>query len=134
MLACNRCMGRSGTHTATMLLATVIGKITSFYKSASQSYFDNASQSSVVSPGSNGLGVSLGAYQVNPEDGRWLELEILARELKKLEEVYSRFRDVCTELSEDPEVSRAMIGYLGQTLGSTLEVVSHNRKGDFGYA
>lgn len=117
-----------------MLLATVIGKITSFYKSASQSYFDNASQSSVVSPGSNGLGVSLGAYQVNPEDGRWLELEILARELKKLEEVYSRFRDVCTELSEDPEVSRAMIGYLGQTLGSTLEVVSHNRKGDFGYA
>lgn len=80
-----------------------------------------------------GLGVSLGAYTVNGEDSRWLELEILARELRKLDEVYSTFRDVCTELSEDPEVSKAMIGYLGKGLTSTIQVVSH-RKGDMSYS
>ncbi|KAJ9156300.1 Transcription factor [Pleurostoma richardsiae] len=127
MLACARCMNRSGSHTATMLLATVIGKITSFYKNASQSYFENGGPH--AAPSATGLGVSLGAYQVNGEDGRWLELEILARELRKLQEVYARFREVCADLSDDPEVSKAMIGYLNHNLGSTLEVVSH-RKGD----
>jgi hypothetical protein len=143
MLSCSRCMSRSGTHTAAMLLATVIGKITSFYKNASHSYFDHANALNgfgVPNPmhthgasspgGSSGLGISLGAYQVNGEDGRWLELEILARELRKLEEVYARFREVCADLSEDPEVSKAMIGYLGQTLGSTLEVIQHSRRSD----
>ncbi|KAF4812765.1 Monodictyphenone cluster transcription factor [Colletotrichum siamense] len=153
MLSCNRCMSRSGTHTAAMLLATVIGKITSFYKNASHTYFENGSgggsmmggmgSSSVAaamnqlnSPGAvavGGLGVSLGAYTLGGEDGRWLELEILNRELRKLEEVYAQFREVCADLSEDPEVSKAMIGYLGHNLGTTLEVVSH-RKGDMSYA
>lgn len=132
MLACPRCMSRSGTHTAAMLLATVIGKITSFYKNASQSYFENGATHSAI-PGVPGLGVTIGAYQINGEDGRWLELEILARELRKLEEVYAQFREVCSDLSEDQEVSRAMIGYLGQNLGSTMEVVSH-RKGNMGFA
>lgn len=78
----------------------------------------------------NNLGVSFGVYHLNGEDGRWLELEILARELHKLEEVYARFREVvCTDFSDVPEVTKAMIGYLGQNLGSTLEVISH-RKGD----
>jgi hypothetical protein len=128
-----------------MLLATVIGTITSFYKNASQSYFDHEGSSSVqmasqisaapmtTSHGLTGLGVSLGAYTVNSEDSRWLELEILARELRKLEEVYASFREVCSELSEDPEVSKAMLGYLGQNLGSTMQVVTH-RKGDIGYS
>ncbi|KAK3989306.1 hypothetical protein QBC44DRAFT_370261 [Cladorrhinum sp. PSN332] len=130
MLSCPRCMSRSGTHTAAMLLATVIGKITSFYKNASHTYFENgtipAAASTSTSP--NALGVSLGGYTLMGEEGRWLELEILARELRKLEEVYAQFREVCSELSEDPEVSRAMIGYLGHNLGSTLEVI-HHRKG-----
>lgn len=143
-VACTRCMRRSGTHTAAMLLATVIGTITSFYKNASQSYFDHEGPSSVqmttqistpsmTSSGLTGLGVSLGAYTVNGEDSRWLELEILARELRKLEEVYANFREVCSELSEDPEVSKAMLGYLGQNLGSTMQVVTH-RKGDIGFS
>ncbi|EPE10653.1 transcription factor [Ophiostoma piceae UAMH 11346] len=166
MLSCSRCMSRSGTHTAAMLLATVIGKVTSFYKNASQSYFtgdsatassldsivggldysgpsavaaaDSSSrQASISSPPApssmlTGLGVSLGAYHLQGEEGRWFELEILNRELKKLEDVYSRFREVCGELSEDVEVSKAMIGYLGNNLGSTLNMVSHS-KGDMRY-
>ncbi|KAK0615869.1 hypothetical protein B0T17DRAFT_497032 [Bombardia bombarda] len=131
MLSCSRCMSRSGTHTAAMLLATVIGKITSFYKNASHTYFENGTFNTAASP--NALGVSLGAYTLMGEEGRWLELEILARELRKLEEVYAQFREVCADLSDDPEVSKAMIGYLGHNLGSTLEVI-HHRKGGIGYA
>lgn len=81
----------------------------------------------------NPLGISLGTYQLNGEDGRWLELEILARELRKLEEVFTRFREVCRDLSDDPEVSRVLVGYLGENLGSMLEVVSH-RRGDLTFA
>ncbi|KAK4452396.1 hypothetical protein QBC34DRAFT_34517 [Podospora aff. communis PSN243] len=130
MMSCPRCMSRSGTHTSAMLLATVIGKITSFYKNASHTYFENGAMQSAASP--SALGVSLGAYTLMGEEGRWLEMEILARELRKLEEVYAQFREVCADLSEDPEVSKAMIGYLGHTLGSTLEVI-HHRKGDMTY-
>lgn len=144
-------MRRSGTHTAAMLLATVIGTITSSYRKASQSYFEQGSSSSpsgdqarpvpaapattapaatASSSGVSGLGVTLGAYAASSEDSRWLELEILARELRKLEEVYANFRGVCSELSEDPDVSRAMVSYLGQSLVSTMQVVSHHRGGD----
>ncbi|CAK7231913.1 hypothetical protein SCUCBS95973_008083 [Sporothrix curviconia] len=196
MLACSRCMSCSGTHTTAMLLATLLGKITSFYKTASQFYFRGDAESvaplrngsgcgggggpanveksragspgrasganttgpvttaptvhitissasaigaepsgpssSIVSAGGNvaGLGVSLGAYQLQGEDRRWLELEILHRELKKLEDVYARFREVCGDLLfEDVAVSKAMLGYLGQTLGATLDMVNHC-KGD----
>ncbi|CAN8106102.1 unnamed protein product [Discula destructiva] len=146
MLGCTRCMRRSGTHTTAMLLATLLGTITTFYKNASQSYFDhgvpmgnNSAETILSSPtstpsltGSPGLGVSLGVYTINGEDSKWLELEILGRELRRLDEVYSNFREVCSELSEDTELSKAMIGYLGQNLGSTMQVVSH-RKGDMGY-
>ncbi|KAI4863095.1 hypothetical protein F4820DRAFT_387419 [Hypoxylon rubiginosum] len=129
MLSCTKCMSRSGTHTATMLLATIIGKITSFYTNASHSYFETGIGMMHSSPGNN-LGVSFGVYQLNGEDGKWLELEILARELRKLEEVYARFQEVvCTDFADIPEVTKAMIGHLGQNLGSTLEVISH-RKGD----
>ncbi|KJR81857.1 transcription factor [Sporothrix schenckii 1099-18] len=201
LLACAHCMRRSGTHTAAMLLATLLGKITSFYKTASPSHFrphsteaaaaasataaatvaaagmgdrhqnnqnhsvdavdslaagavDDTTASSVSalpvhadhsSPTSNtagipfpaagyghshglGLGVSLGAYQLQGEDGRWLELEILNRELKKLEEVYTRFHEVCGDLLfEDVAVSKAMFGYLGQNLGAALELVNHRK-------
>jgi len=113
-----------------MLLATVIGKITSFYKNASHTYFENGAMQSAASP--SALGVSLGGYTLMGEEGRWLEMEILARELRKLEEVDAQFREVCADLFEDPEVSKAMIGYLGHTLGSTLEVI-HHRKGDMTY-
>ncbi|KAI6092094.1 hypothetical protein F4821DRAFT_156902 [Hypoxylon rubiginosum] len=132
MLSCTKCMSRSGTHTATMLLATIIGKITSFYKNASHSYFETGMGMMQNNPGNN-LGLSFGVYQLNGEDGRWLEHEILARELRKLEEVYARFQEVvCTDFADIPEVTKAMIGHLGQNLGSTMEVIGH-RKGDMAF-
>lgn len=131
MLACTKCMSRSGPHTAAMLLATVMGKISSFYKNVAHSSFDHAmlGGQGVTSPGGT-FGVNTGAFHFSAEDGRWLELEILGRELRKLEELYARFREICTDLfSDEPEVSRAMICYLGQNLGTTLEAVGHRKGG-----
>lgn len=155
LLACPLCMGLSGTHTAIMLLATVMGKITSFYRNAWQAYFDqnveigatafgavtetdvnsngcsssSSPQSVTATALATGLGVSLGAYQLQGEDGRWLELQVLHRELRKLEEVYTRFQQVCSELSEDAEMSKAMVSYLGRILGSTLDLVNYHKSG-----
>jgi hypothetical protein len=135
MLACPRCMNRSGTHTAAMLLGTVIGKITSFYKTAGKSHFEanraatNAA-AGLVSGGSPAA--NIGTFPLEGEDGRWFELQVLRRELHKLQDVYAQFSDVCGDMSEDPEVSKAMISYLNQNLGSTLEAVTH-RKGDLRY-
>jgi hypothetical protein len=121
MLSCPGCMSRSGTHTAVMLLSTVIGKVTSLYKYAGQQCFESGNMLSSAAP-SGRLSINIGDYTVNKEDGRWLELEILSRELRDLEVVYAQFRDVCGDLSEDPQVSKAIIGYHGQTLDSTLKV------------
>lgn len=79
------------------------------------------------------FGVRVGVYTVNREDSRWIELQILAQELRKLEEVFSNFREVCFDYSEDRGLSQAMIGYLGQSIGSTMQLVSH-RKGDMGFS
>ncbi|KAI3326560.1 hypothetical protein HD806DRAFT_551632 [Xylariaceae sp. AK1471] len=136
MLGCTKCFSRSGAHTAIMLLATIIGKITSLYKSVTYSYFETGAMAMLENtPGgsmSSSFGVSFGAYQLNGEDGKWLELDILASELHKLEKVYFKFCEVCTDVSSDLEVTKAMIGYLGQNLGSTLEVISH-RQVDAGF-
>lgn len=126
-------MSRCGLHTGAMLLGTIIGKITSFYKNATASHFEKGGTTEDAAPCLDRLGVSLGQYRIHGKDGRWLELEILARELRNLEEVYNHFKEICTELLEVQEVGKAMIEYLGQSLGSALEVVNF-RKDNIGCA
>lgn len=89
MLECNSCMNRPGTDTA-LVLATVIGKVSSLYKAYSRP---------------NQL--SLGNHYTE---------SILAPRLHNLNEVTNRFRDVCGNLSEDLEVSPALIGYVDRTV------------------
>ena len=159
MLACQRCMRRSGMHTATMLLSAVMSQVNSVYRAASRSHFESATadctpagstpastSTAPTSPptasaspddGAVGLGLSLGSYRVASRDSRWFELEILSRELRKLEEVYARFRDVCCSsdlAAEDPaqDVGQAMIGYLERHLRDTLAAISLSRS-DLGY-
>lgn len=158
MLACQRCMRRSGIQTTTMLLGASITQITTLYKIASKSYFDYAafstpavstpasSSTGPTSPsavsmvsmddGTTGLGLRLGSYRLATDDSRCLEAEILARELRKLEEVYARFREVCNDLenSQDSlqDVGHAMVGYLEQSLGDAMEVIT-TRRGDTTY-
>ena len=147
LLACSRCISRSGTHTSAMLLATLLGKITSLFEIYSRMVVISPAASSLtpdtttsVSPivdffqassrrftaGScdSGVAVSLVAYHLQGEYGRWLKREKLRYELNKLQEVYVRFSDVCSDLLfEDVAVSKAIIGYLGQCIGTTLELV-----------
>jgi len=126
MLSCVRCMRSSSMQTSAMLLATIIGKIASFYKGASAAYFESSPSSRDPSLGSHLI--SYGVYQLNGEDGKWFELEILSRELCKLDEVYARFREVCSDFTDDIEVNKAMIDYLGQDLASAFEVVNSRRE------
>ncbi|KXJ91146.1 transcription factor [Microdochium bolleyi] len=122
MLSCTQCMSRPGSQTSVMLLATVIGKIASFYKAASSTYFETGL--STLDQVNGNHSINFGVYQLNGEDGKWFELEIMSRELRKLDEVYARFQDVCSDLTEDLGVNKAMIGLLGNDLASTLEVVN----------
>lgn len=71
--------------------------------------------------------MSIGSYQVANEDGCWLRIEILWRELRKLEELFSRFREACgvevVEAAEGPGVHSALIGHLSHSLNFTVEVL-----------
>ncbi|KAJ1326729.1 RNA polymerase II-specific transcription factor-like protein [Microdochium nivale] len=126
MLCCTNCMSRRDIQTPIMLLATIIGKVASLYKTASTAYFE-ASPSELDSA-SETHSINYGAYRLRGEDGMWFELEILSRELRKLEEVYSRFREVCSDFADDLEVNRAMIEFLGHDLAFTLEAVDARRE------
>jgi len=123
MLACTRCLEGSGTYAAAMLFSALIGKIILLYRDSSQSYFENAIGTSPRA--SARLRVSWGAYHVNTEDSLHIGLEILSYELRKLGEVYARFREVCAGLFEDLEVSRAITEYLDKILASAVETVTN---------
>jgi hypothetical protein len=123
MLACATCMGRPGTHTTAMLLATMIGKITTFYKHAGRAHFESSGKTPRPQ-----ASVSVGSYTLGEADGRWLELELLARELRRLEELHARFRAVCADLTDNAEVCRVVVGYLEQNLGTALEVVNTQKE------
>ena len=135
MLGCTRCMSRLGTHAGAMLVATIIGKITSIYNCAFYSHLETTSLDFAASANAidNALGVSYGQYQFNPEDGKWIEVELFSRELRRLEDLYAKFRDVCAGLSEDQDVTNALLAYLGQSLRLTLEAVKQ-KKGGINYA
>ncbi|KFZ24049.1 hypothetical protein V502_01482 [Pseudogymnoascus sp. VKM F-4520 (FW-2644)] len=115
MLACSECVSKSGSNTTTMLLATIMEKILSFYQVASQSDFSGTTGADAQ--------MSIGSYLVANEDGRWLRNEILWRELRKLEELFGRFREVCghNERDEDAGVYPILLSHLSKGLKSAYE-------------
>lgn len=116
MLACGSCASRSSS-TNSMLLATIMEKILSFYQEASRDYSGPVpAVESSIHPGT---------YQVTNEDGCWLKAEILWRELLKLEELLGHFRNVCggRNGSEDTGVHFSLVNHLSQSLNFTFEVM-----------
>jgi len=98
----------------------------SFYRSASQSYFSQNYNQAMQGGSGIGLPLTFGSYRVASEDGRWLEMEILWRELRKLEELFARFREMCAgdeEGGSGDVVNEALTRYLGQSLHFTFEVL-----------
>lgn len=110
MLACRECVSKSGSNTTTMLLATIMEKILSFYQVALQSDFSGKTGADAQ--------MLIGTYRVANEDGRWLRNEILWRELRKLEELFGRFREVCghNEKDRDAGVCSTLLGHLSKSL------------------
>lgn len=128
MLNCPKCINGLNSNTTVMLLATIIGKVLSFYRAASQNYFGFNSMPSHSSYQPQPVPLTFGTYKITEEDGRWLEMEILLRELRKLEEVLGKFGEVTRDGGlEDGGVKGAVLGYLRQGLGVTFEVLNMRR-------
>ncbi|KFZ18302.1 hypothetical protein V501_01294 [Pseudogymnoascus sp. VKM F-4519 (FW-2642)] len=115
MLACRECVPKSGSNTTTMLLATIMEKILSFYQVALQGGFGGTTRADTQMP--------IGSYRVANEDGRWLSNEILWRELRKLEELFGRFREVCgrNERDRDAGICSTLLGHLSKNLNIAYE-------------
>ncbi|CAG8979844.1 hypothetical protein HYALB_00002616 [Hymenoscyphus albidus] len=128
MLDCSKCIIGFNSNTSVMLLATIIGKVLAFYRAASQNYFgfNNVPSHSSYQP--QPVPLTFGTYKITEEDGRWLEMEILLRELRKLEEVLGKFGEVTRDSGlEDGGVKGAVLGYLRQGLSVTFEVLNMRR-------
>ncbi|KAI1185072.1 hypothetical protein F5B17DRAFT_52312 [Nemania serpens] len=124
MLACTTCFSRPGVDTLTILVATIISKVASFYKTVAHPYTQPGTMAMLENTSNGGAGsVSLGAYQLAREDGNWFKSEILVRELRKLEEVFIRFREIYADVFDASEFSTALIDYIGQNISSTLDGV-----------
>ena len=74
--------------------------------------------------------LTFGTYRVADEDGRWLEMEILLRELKKLEELFAKFQETTRtgEWKQDEAVHTAVTNYLAQSLHLMFEVLNMQKK------
>lgn len=92
-------------------------KILSFYEVASQSDFGATTGADAQ--------ISVGIYHFANEDGRWLRSEILWRELRKLEELFGRFREVCgrNEGDKNANIYSILLGHLSQRLNFAYEVL-----------
>lgn len=107
-----------GTFTFTMLLATIIGKITSILKSMDQTYFELSSiiQMPENPSSTSGGGVNMGGYQVTPGSASLRhtlsQIEFTHHELRRLESIFRRFSNICPELSQDRNFSGALGGYI----------------------
>lgn len=126
MLACGKCVNGGNSNTTMMLLATVIGKVMSFYRAASQNYFGFTPQPHYQP---QPLPLTFGTYKISEEDGRWLEMEILLRELRKLEGVLTKLQEVAKkdEMEELGGVQAAVFGYLRHSLSVTFGVLNMRR-------
>jgi hypothetical protein len=126
MLNCPICMSKSGSSVTIMLLGTIIGKIISIYQDASKNYFG-------LTPGlgsqTQPLPLTFGTYRVAGEDGRWLEIEIILRELKKLKLLFAKFQETArtSESEEDAGMHSVVTNYLSQRLQLTFEILKKHK-------
>ncbi|RYP30427.1 hypothetical protein DL767_006238 [Monosporascus sp. MG133] len=130
MLACPNCMSQSGSHAVAMLMTTLIGQIISFYKNV-VTHADPQNSEQDISATNHMIttGVSPGAHQQNGEVGKWVELQLLSGELRKLDDLLSSFQGVGAQLFDDAEVTRVMMDFLGQSIGVTRDAIM-NRTGN----
>jgi hypothetical protein len=131
MLNCPICLSQASSSVTTMLLGTIIGMILTIYQDASKNYFG-------LPPGvgsqAQSLPLTFGTYKVAGEDGRWLEMEIIMRDLKKLKALFAKFQEPARmgEWEEDARMHSAVTNYLWQSLHLTFEVLNMQKNGMYG--
>ncbi|KAK2624559.1 hypothetical protein QTJ16_005752 [Diplocarpon rosae] len=135
MLACPRCPSAPASASSvasssssssaaaslrTMLLGTLLGRIVAVYQEASASYFARAA---------NQLPLSLGSYRVAGADARWLQTEIILRDLEKLRELVARFRETGAggERGADGGMHDAVTRFLCRSLDLTFDILRRQR-------
>jgi hypothetical protein len=113
VLNCMSCLFKAGINTSIMLLATLIGKIVTFYRLAAQSNFNT--------PGEP-MRLMLGTYRVKGEDEQRLKSEILLMELRKVDNIFARFKIVCRSVPDaEMGVCSVLTSYLAQNLQLTFD-------------
>ena len=116
MLGCTKCVSRSGKSIAIMLIGSVFGKVMSLYRAACLMRFGNGNDtgggSNGGADGKDGLvkntagggaagrlkiqpsaQLAFGAYTVTGEDGRYIEIEILLLDLKRMEAALGAYQE-----------------------------------------
>ncbi|KAI0434279.1 hypothetical protein F5Y09DRAFT_266259 [Xylaria sp. FL1042] len=126
MLACSICLSKPHVDTTPILLATIIGKIASVYKSTVELYSESGTMPMLEGQLGDNIGdISLGTYQQSG-GAKWANMNLLVFELHKLQDLFARFRDVCKDVPVDePDMLKAVISYAGQNIDSIVGAVDH---------
>lgn len=115
MLACSNCSSRFGlfgSNTNAMILTTIVEKVLSFYQAAAQELLNAKLGHDLKSGG--------GASHTNKVDVS-TNLEILWRDMSRLDEVLSHFKEVLGT-RDDTGVYFSLLSHLNQTLSFTYEM------------
>lgn len=127
MLTCTACSTKGGIGIATMLMATIFGKVLSLYRNAVYNRFGSTAGSrDMQTPAS----LAFGAYEVSGDDRHLLEIEILLFELKKVEKTMCLWRDRSQHLSADKDVNsvyEALAMYLDKNLHHVTDFLRQRR-------
>ncbi|KAH8804533.1 hypothetical protein F5884DRAFT_796390 [Xylogone sp. PMI_703] len=121
MLNCQTCMSRSNPGIRTMLLGTIISKITSVHQESLKNLFELTSMpgNSIQSPP-----LLFDSYGAQGEHDRWLEAEIILREVEKLRMLFNDFREKLRTYAnqEDSGIYNAVTDYIHYNLQSTVNI------------
>ena len=127
MLECAYCLSKSGKSIATMMLATIFGKVMSLYRAACILRFGSANSTHSTAQ------LAFGAYTVTGENRHLLEIEILLLELRRVASVlvvYSeRLRTTQTEKDDESTVYNALTAYLGKNLRYIVQFLNAQKSG-----
>ncbi|KAI9795936.1 MAG: hypothetical protein M1833_006584 [Piccolia ochrophora] len=129
MLGCASCFGSS---TSFLLITAVLNQTLALYHSACKVYLARPAASDGeaaprIVPGP--LRLTLGAYRIEEEDEGLLKKELVLIELRKVESLLSRFRDLIGKVEDRAESGtyEALLAYLTRHLHQTVAVIQPRR-------
>jgi hypothetical protein len=111
LLGCSRCTTKPVSELHVMILGTITSKIMSICQKSWKEYFENSRGEMEQQ-----LPLHLGNYRITGEDIRWLEMRIMMRDLKVLEEIFPRFQELLVRSEGEAGISYDWANHLHQSL------------------